>query len=273
MPRNNVTTAKASWWLATAPWHLFVPWLPPGITYIKGQLETGEGGFRHWQFVINTKQCRLSKLKTIFGDGIHFEPSKSAAANEYVHKEETSVAGTRFELGQLPFKRNSATDWQRIRELAMEGNLQHIDIPGDVFVKYYHSLRSIAKDSAKPVPRGPQEVNVYWGKAGSGKTRKVFDEVGEVYYIKTPTTKWFDGYRGEETIIIDEFRGVIDVSHILKWLDRYPCAVEVKGSQVHLKSRKWYITSNLRPEEWYPLIDNETKEALLRRLTNIIEFN
>jgi len=38
------------YWLLTIPHHAFVPYLPPGVAYIRGQLERGENtGYLHWQ--------------------------------------------------------------------------------------------------------------------------------------------------------------------------------------------------------------------------------
>ncbi len=270
------STRKACWWILTIPHHLFVPFLPERCRYIRGQLERGDGtGYLHWQVVLCLSgQQRMSFVKGLFGEEVHCEPTKSKAAVDYVWKEETAVEGTRFELGKRPLNRNSAADWESIRSLAREGNIEDTAIPGDVYVKYYHSLRSIGKDNARPKMRGPQEVHVFWGKSGTGKTKRVFKEIGDQpYYLKTTTTKWWDAYKGESIVILDEFRGKIDVTHILRWLDRYPCAVEIKGSQVPLKTTKWYITSNLSPEDWYPQLDDETKAALMRRLSNIVYFN
>lgn len=266
---------KAKYWILTMPLADYVPWLPPTVVYSKGQLERAPTtGYLHWQFVVAfSQQVRLSALKKLFGDSAHAEPTKSDAANSYVHKEETAIPGTTFELGCLPLKRNSTTDWNVIKKLAMEGDLENPDIPADVFIRYYSSLQRIVKDYCRPLVRGPQRVHVFFGKTGAGKTRRVFDEIsGQPFYSKQPTTKWFDGYRGEETIVIDEFRGVIDISHLLRWFDRYPISVELKGSQVPLQSKTWYITSNLSPEEWFPLADQETKKALMRRLTNVVKF-
>lgn len=72
--------------------------------------------------------------------------------------------------------------------------------------------------------------------------------------------------------MVDEFRGVIDVAQLLRWLDRYPVIVEIKGSSVVLKAKKIWFTSNLSPEDWYPGLDSATKEALLRRFTLIEHF-
>lgn len=91
-------------------------------------------------------------------------------------------------------------------------------------------------------------------------------------YSKDPRSKWWDGYQGQEHVILDEFRGSIDIAHLLRWLDRYPVRVERKGSSVPLKATTFWITSNLAPRGWYPELDETTMEALLRRLTNILEF-
>lgn len=90
-------------------------------------------------------------------------------------------------------------------------------------------------------------------------------------YPKDPRSKFWDGYRGHQHVVIDEFRGGIDISHILRWLDRYPVIVEVKGSSTVLKAEGIWITSNLDPRCWYPEADEETVSALLRRL-NITHF-
>lgn len=198
----------------------------------------------------------------------HVEPSRSEAADQYVWKEESRVDGSQFELGVKPFKRNSKEDWALIKQQAQEGKLD--DIPADIYLRFYSTLKKISVEYQKPIMRGAQEVIVIYGPAGVGKSRMAFDEVGDDYYIKSPLTKWFDGYHGQSTIIIDEFRGIVDISHVLKWLDRYPCAVEVKGSQVFLNTKKWVITSNLSPNEWYQTLDIETKYALRRRFTRVI---
>ena len=106
----------------------------------------------------------------------------------------------------------------------------------------------------------------YWGATGTGKSRRAWDEAGLDAYPKDPRTKFWDGYRGQEHVVMDEFRGAIDIGHILRWLDRYPVIVEVKGSSVVLKASKIWITSNLHPRSWFMELDEITYLALERRL-------
>lgn len=99
-----------------------------------------------------------------------------------------------------------------------------------------------------------------------GKSRLAWELAGPVAYSKDPRTKFWCGYRGQEHVVIDEFRGGIDIAHLLRWLDRYAVTVEVKGSSRALCATHYWITSNIHPRFWYPELDSETYAALERRL-------
>lgn len=258
------------YWLLTVPHRCFVPYLPPRCNWIRGQLELGEGGFLHWQIVVAlTKKGSLSAVKQLFGDEVHAEISRSEAANEYVWKEDTRVEGTQFELGQRPFKRNDAKDWDAIWDLATSGDL--LSIPAQVRVQSYHTLRSICADHSKPIGM-ERTCWVFWGDTGTGKSRQAWASAGLDAYTKDPNTKFWCGYSGQKHVVIDEFRGRIDISHLLRWLDRYPVIVEIKGSSQPLCADKFWITSNLDPRQWYPEADQATVDALIRRL-NITHYH
>lgn len=253
-------------WILTIPandWNVPVS-LPAELTYLRGQMEEGEGGFRHWQvYCVLGRKSTLGVVKAIFTASTHCELTRSQAARDYVWKEETRIPETQFELGTLPMRRASPTDWSKVYNDAATGNFD--EIPRDVLVRCYHQLRSIRNDSAKPLAQ-LRECRVYWGPTGTGKSRRAWDEAGMDAFPKDPRTKWWDGYTDQAHVIIDEFRGAIDIAHMLRWLDRYPVRVEAKGQSMPLRSSKIWITSNLCPTLWYPELDEETKAALMRRL-------
>jgi len=237
--------------------------------YSRGQLEIGDGGFKHWQFVFYlAKPQRLSWIRNNISEFGHYEPTRSEAADEYVWKEESRVADTQFEFGSKPIRRNNVKDWDLIRNQAIAGQL--LDIPADVYIRCYSQLKRIACDNLRPLPVS-RTVYVFWGRTGSGKSRRAWEEASMEAYPKDPRTKFWDGYQGQKNVVIDEFRGGIDISHLLRWLDRYPVIVEIKGSSTVLKAETIWITSNLDPIYWYPEIDSETRDALLRRM-NITYF-
>ncbi len=121
-------------------------------------------------------------------------------------------------------------------------------------------------------------VFIYWGKTGTGKTRSVYDqakELGESVFSLVQNdsgTPWFDGYAGEEVLLIDDFYGWCKVSFLLKLLDRYPLNVQVKGSMIPFISKKIIFTSNIHPEYWFNWKNDEIKNAFFRRITEIKEF-
>lgn len=260
---------QARYWICTIPRSDWTPRLPTSSCWCIGQPERGESGYEHWQVLVafSAKKTR-NQVKDAFGiQGMHVEPTRSRAAEAYVHKEETRD-GEPFEFGQKPFNRNSGTDWARVKELAKGGQLDMV--PADVYVRYYRTLVTIAADHSCPVGM-EKDVFVFYGRTGTGKSRRAWDEAGPNAYSKDPRSKFWCGYRDHEHVVIDEFRGGIDISHLLRWLDRYPVNVEIKGSSKPLKAKKIWITSNLHPMNWYIEMDRETKDALLRRL-QITEF-
>lgn len=267
---SNESQRQGVFWLLTLPHRCFTPFLPPGIVWIRGQLELGEGGFLHWQVLVGfAKKVRLRSVKRVFGDEIHAELSKSEKAASYVWKDDTRVTGTQFELGSKPFRRNSATDWESVWSAAKSRDLEAI--PAFTRIQCFRSILSIASYYDKPVAID-RTVFVFWGRTGTGKSRRAWEESGVDAYCKDPRSKFWCGYQGQENVILDEFRGGIDISHILRWTDRYPVLVEIKGSSVPLYARTIWITSNLSPRMWYPEVDSDTIDALMRRL-NITHFN
>lgn len=144
-------------------------------------------------------------------------------------------------------------------------------IPSDIYIRYYQNLHRIRSDSVQPMFR-VTTAKVFWGPTGTGKSHTAWLESGADAYSKDPRTKFWCGYTDQLHVIIDEFRGAIDISHLLRWLDKYPVRVETKGSSRPLMATNFWITSNLHPQDWYPLLDPETNMALLRRL-EITPFN
>lgn len=250
--------------------------LPPSVVWICGQKEAGSnGGYLHWQFCVAfRKKASLATVKGVFGRGIHAELSRSELAALYCCKDDTRVEGP-WEWGSKPIRRNSKTDWEEVWTACKSGDLG--SIPASIRVVSYRTIRAIASDFA-PCPGVLRQVFVFWGPTGTGKSRRAWEEGGVDAYPKDPRSKFWDGYGDQLNVIMDEFRGTtkltsggIDISHLLRWFDRYPVRVEVKGSSRPLLATRIWITSNLSPECWYPELDYATQQALLRRL-NITEF-
>lgn len=212
--------------------------LPEPCVFLRGQHELGgDGGYRHAQFVAYFgRKLTLAQVIKCLGPG-HYESTRSDAADGYVWKDETAIAGSRFEYGTRPHRRNSKTDWDAIWASAVGGDIG--TVPASLRVVHYRTLRAIATDHMVP-PALERTCHVFWGTTGSGKSRDAWLAAGMDAYSKDPRSKFWCGYRGQRHVVLDEFRGGIDVSHLLRWLDRYPVIVEVKGGAQPLLVC-WYI--------------------------------
>jgi len=267
---NDMARRQGTQWMGTVGtatgWQ---PCLQHGCVYLKGQKELGEGGFEHFQifFITSSKESVrsvASKWHPVVG---HWELTRSAAAESYVWKEATRI-GEQFEFGQRPLRRNSSTDWEEIKRLAVSNQIDQI--PPDIFIRYYRTLQIIGADYCQPTFI-ERVCKVFYGPTGTGKSRRAWEEAGVDSFCKDPRSKFWCGYRNQRNVIVDEFRGGIDIAHILRWTDRYPVIVEIKGSSRPLLAERIWFTSNLHPNEWYPELDEATKNALIRRL-EIIEI-
>jgi len=132
-------------------------------------------------------------------------------------------------------------------------------------IRSYRNLRSVKRTWVT-------RVVVFWGGTGSGKTRRAWQEAGPEAYalpVGEGPQQWFDGYDGEENVIIDDFYGNMRISLFLRLTDRYPLQVQVKGGFVNWAPRTIFITSNLSPDNWWPKAPEEIRAAVQRRLTEV----
>ena len=114
------------------------------------------------------------------------------------------------------------------------------------------------------------EVIVHYGAAGSGKTRKPYEE--GAYVFDDYENGWWDGYDGESVVLFNDFYGGIKWSFFLRLLDGYQVRLKVKGGFTYAQWSKVYITSNKHPDEWYR--DHSLNDAeFRRRITNVIHFD
>ena len=105
-----------------------------------------------------------------------------------------------------------------------------------------------------------------YGPPGSGKTYYA-THLHENYYMK-PQNKWWDGYKGEEVVIVDDFDQAC-MSHYLKiWADNYVSLGEIKNNTVPLTFKKLIVTSNYMPMALWPH-DEAVQFAICRRFNFI----
>lgn len=119
-----------------------------------------------------------------------------------------------------------------------------------------------------------------WGPTGTGKSKRAFEEFSpETHYVVPNDNGWWDGYTGQETVIIDDFRGDITYHELLTLVDRYPKTVKRRNREpAPFLARKLIITSALPPEEVYRNLSvRDGLEQLKRRFkifgSEVVEGN
>lgn len=215
-------------------------------------------------YVVFVANKRLPAVKKILPSA-HWEVAKGSSEQNVAY---CSKDGDFTEHGEPPKTKaqNGADEkarWKQIIQDAKDGVLEETD--PKMYYLHFNTNNRLQAQYEKPT-FVEREVHVYWGGTGTGKSHKAWEQAGSEAYPKDPRSKFWYGYHGQENCIIDEYRGGIDISHFLRWTDRYPLLVEVKNSSCVLKAKKIWITSNLHPKDWYPDLDPETLAALLRRL-------
>ncbi len=140
------------------------------------------------------------------------------------------------------------------------------------FVRNFRGLAELLKVSGKMQKRDwKTNVHVIVGPPGCGKSKWAANFADpETTYWKPPTNKWWDGYHGEQVVVIDDFYGWLPWDDLLILCDQYPLTVETKGGTVPFLVLTILITINQTPLEWYSSPAVPSVKTLYRRITSLV---
>jgi len=275
--------AQSRYWMFTInnPANNELPGAWNGMTWCVWQRERGEQGTDHLQgYVIFEKAKRITGLKKLNAQA-HWEPRRGnhEQARDYCSKEESRVDGP-WCCGDEPQDNNQGkrNDLALLKRKLDSGESEaQIAKADDTFGVWARYSKVVARYQTLTGQQRnwPVYTHVIWGGAGLGKTRKVLELAGPTaYWLPRPAgqTAWFDGYIGQDTLVIDEFYGWLSLDLLCRVLDRYPFQVETKGGSVPLRISKCFITSNVPPAQWYPKMPPVRMRALWRRLEMPLGF-
>lgn len=138
-----------------------------------------------------------------------------------------------------------------------------------MYLRYRSSLGAAKSLYAGLVKRAPLEVYWFWGEAGAGKSFRAESEAaadGRRLYRQNGS-QWWDGYDGDELVIIDDLEETTPFRSLLKITDVYNHLVGTKGSHQYLRAQRMWITASFPPSK----IDQGGQ--LERRMTKIVNMN
>lgn len=255
------------------------------VKYGVGQVERcPDTGRLHLQFyLVLTGKLVLTSVKRLFGDGVnpHLEVRRGThvEAVNYCTKEETRVAGP-WTFGTAPVGAGFRSDLQSVCQDINNGTLTHNNIREEVpstFCRNRNGILDLLAHNAMKRTRDFRhvEILVYYGEAGSGKTRKAHEDHPEAYTLETSAcgnNVWFDGYNGQDTVICDDYYGWIRWTFFLKFLDGYQLRLPIKGGHTWAEWTRIIFTSNSHPSTWYQYGEKMSWAALKRRISKVYLF-
>lgn len=258
--------------------------------------EVGESGTPHLQgYLYFEHSVRFTAVKKKLGKRANYDFAKgtglenkhycSKGEQSHTEWEDLGIKGPNygknadvFERGWMP-NQGQRKDLDDLKDKILKGETNCDDIACDI-PAYYHeygrTLHKIEDIRMRNVFRKEMTKGIwYYGTTGTGKSAKAFENFNpNTHYVWNMANNWNDGYKQQETVIIDEFRGHMPFNELLRMVDIHPnYYVERRGRErLPFTSKKVIITSSLRPEEVFKnLQDNDKWEQFYRRF-EIIEL-
>lgn len=176
--------------------------------------------------------------------------------------------GKRFDIAELQAAAKAQKTDQEILEL----------YPGHAF-RYLRNIREVRAVYDHPEAVENMYVYVLWGPTGIGKSHWVYQLASntgvpfwEACYRWNWREKWFDGYRRQDILWLDEFEGTdrCPITRLLALTDKYPKQEEIKGREngCYPRYEIVFITSNLPSKDWFPFASTDwQRQSLARRIT------
>nr|WAE42397.1 MAG: replication associated protein [Cressdnaviricota sp.] len=236
--------------------------------------EVGESGTPHLQGFVCFAQAKTLSAVRRLGARFHWESRKGThlQASAYCKKDDQAF----FEKGDLPLSavQKGAAEkerWEGAFSAVEEGRLE--DVPKDILCNHLKSIEyavarvALGKRKLETLEEWQHEWR--YGETGTGKS-EVSRSENPGAYIKNPNNVWWDGYTGQDVVIIDDFDKyqVKQGGDMKRWLDKYAFQAESKGKMEMIRPRKIIVTSNYHPNEIWQ--DEQTLEPILRRVKLIV---
>lgn len=236
--------------------------------------EVGDSKTPHLQGYIELKSRKslvsLKKINFLARAHIERRMGTQKQAIDYCKKD-----GDVVETGE-PRQQGQRNDLNAMYSLIKEGKKAHeiVEEMPSTYMRFYKAASHVRRIMAK-TRRRFREVRVlcFIGDAGTGKTRRAYADHPDLYKLPVTSSSslWFDGYEGEDTLLIDDFYGWIRYGTLLRLLDGHPETLPIKGGFVEAEWTTVIITSNKMPSQWYK--DHGLTPALERRITDIVHFS
>lgn len=226
-------------------------------------------------FVLLNKKKRLTSLRKKLA--CHTEQARGTIEQcvAYCKKDDDFIQFGDYASADKP--ESKSQQWLTLLNLAKSRQMNQIaDSDPKMFVLHFHRWKAIQDHFPQKFPTVESRVSIWlWSKqSGVGKSRWC-DTYFPESYRKSLTSKFFQGYVNQDTVLIEDLdTSCVNFGHDLKlWADIYPLLVEVKCSHVYLTHRRLIVTSNYRIGELWncPRLINALKRRF--HIFEVIEWS
>lgn len=238
-------------------------------------------------------RATIKQIREYIGDpGAHIEAVKTSVSRciAYCKKNETRVSGTEpFEHGTPPIQgsRSDLKPYDDYCQKLYNGLISMADVAAEnpalygLHFKKFQEVKT-AGDQKRAQASRKVDVIVFWGDSRAGKTSEAIQietvqkRTFYILHVDDPKSPpWWDGYDGQDTVIINDFYGQVPLSNVLQWCDGHGnLRVRVKGSHKFATFTRIYFTSNRHYSEWqWPGAHTAEEIASFRnRITKVVQF-
>lgn len=227
-------------------------------------------GTKHLQGYFELTSPRSKKyVNDLFGNRLYLEERKGSQkqAIEYCKKDGKWIEGG------TPKNQGGRNDLIELKNRILNGETTVDEITLNNPIMYHQYGRTLNKIEDL-VNRDKYRTwmttcNWYFGPTGVGKSHTAFDSFDiKTHYVWEDDNGWQDAYAGQETVIINDFRGNITFNELLKIIDKYPHKLRRRCREpVQFLAKHIIITSSLHPSEIYHNIsENDKITQLYRRI-------
>lgn len=142
-----------------------------------------------------------------------------------------------------------------------------MDAEPEMYSKYRQGLKDIFDRKRQQAGKVPPTIHWLAGPTNCGKTR-LATESDPDFWISS-NLPWFDGYTGQSTAILDDYRsGDLPFNRLLRVMDRYPLMCPIKGGFTWWNPKTLYITCPRLPEDEFV---RHSKDMQGNRQTEVFE--
>jgi len=197
-------------------------------------------------------------------------------ASDYCKKE-----GDFVEFGTCPMTQRDKGEAEKVRWTEMKLAIKEgrfTDLPDQYQVQWAEKLkfkRAALNSFDRPDPKRLETLENYWyhGPTRTGKTFKAMEwaeQKGLTWWRKS-RNKWWDGYQGQDVVIIDEVGDECSVmpQYFKEWADRYVITAETKGGTMEIRPKHIIVTSNYPMEQ---IFTNPNDLPALRKRYTEVDF-